>query len=181
VENSGNFRIGWSTRRTRFDFPIGSDVFSFAISDCGSKVIQAFRTPYTEPLQAGDTIGCYLEISDSKKFSTPSIEDPIWSGLYCDPENPPEPEISEFISATFSVNGKVLPVAFARLVLGEYYPAVSLFGRAKLRLNFGPNFLSPPLPPYRPVAELFDPIALLKPPVRPPNFIPRAALAADIA
>ena len=173
VETDGNFRLGWSTRRTRFDFPIGSDIFSLGISDCGSKVIQGFRSSYASALKAGDVVGCYLEISD-KKFPIITTEDPIWAGLYCDPENPPEPEISDSTSAYFSVNGEVLPPAFTRLVVGEFYPAMSIFGRAKLRANFGPEFRFPPNN-FRAISDLFDPVALLKPPTRPQNFIPRGA------
>lgn len=41
-------------------------------------------------------------------------------------------------------NGKSQGVAFENISAGLYYPAVSLFRNATVRLNFGPEFWDPP-------------------------------------
>jgi Set1/Ash2 histone methyltransferase complex subunit ASH2 len=173
----GNFRVGWSSRKTRFDFPIGSDIFSFALSHCGARVVQAYRAPYSPcRIKSGDILGCLIDLANSSYVET--SEHPIWNGLVCDPEHPSE-DIAQIQESeiSFFLNGESLGVAFQRIPVGEYYPAASLFGRAKVRFNFGPTFTHLQPQASRPISDLFDPLALRKPPARPPPFIPRGAAA----
>ncbi|KAJ9063443.1 Set1/Ash2 histone methyltransferase complex subunit ASH2 [Entomophthora muscae] len=44
----------------------------------------------------------------------------------------------------FFVNGQQVGTPFSNLILGKYYPAISLFRNAKVKFNFGPNFACPP-------------------------------------
>ena len=45
---------------------------------------------------------------------------------------------------TFFKNGECLGVAFSDLNKGDYYPSVSSYRNAKVRMNFGPKFRCPP-------------------------------------
>ncbi|KAF4663761.1 Set1/Ash2 histone methyltransferase complex subunit ASH2 [Perkinsus chesapeaki] len=176
-----HIRIGWSTRMTRYDMPLGSDCFSFAMRDIdGSKIVVARRIPYgRRRILPGDTIGCHLYIRDAPKAplrcDDGRPESSLWlTGLLCDPEDPPIPSISEGSSISYSVNGDSLGVAFEDVVEGEYFPAVSLYGGAVVEANFGPAFKCPPPEGARPCSEMFvaDDGA---PPLRPAHYIPRGA------
>jgi Set1/Ash2 histone methyltransferase complex subunit ASH2 len=182
VHADSHIRLGWSTRRTRYDMPIGSDIFSYAIRDLdGAKIVQGCRFDYSKVggFKQGDVIGCLLTLPDEGNSSVViDYEDPTWlPGLLCDPQYPPGPGILQGSQIEWFVNGKRLGVAFIDLVEGAYYPAVSLFMKAKATMNFGPSFKHQPPAGFRAVAELFDPESHLKPPRRPPTFLPRGLLA----
>jgi Set1/Ash2 histone methyltransferase complex subunit ASH2 len=179
VKNS--IRVGWSTRRSRFDFPIGSDIFSYAMrTSDGQKIVQGMRYEYfiregsKFPVKSGDMIGCYLEIPGNSNPSQPDYEDPLWTpGLLCDVEDPPEPDILPGSRIGYSLNGEFLGWAFHDVVAGVYYPAVSLYGN---KTKISANFEAVPgegVTGYQPISGLFDPELHMKPPKRPPNFIPR--------
>ena len=179
--NEGHVRVGWSTRRTRYDMPVGCDIFSYAIrdSDC-AKIVQGCRYDYGNvSVKPGDVIGCLLTLPDSDNQVVVDYEDPTWlPGLLCDPQYPPTPGILEGSSIEWSVNGTSFGDAFVNLVEGAYYPAVSLFMKAKFRVNFGPSFTFP-RSGFRAVAELFEPESHMRPPRRPPTFMPRGLLASQ--
>ena len=68
----------------------------------------------------------------------------------------------------FTVNGRALSPCFFKgdtagcLLVGEYFPAVSLMGGASCSVNFGPSFCYPPpaaVPPYSPCCLLPLPVA----------------------
>ena len=177
----GHVRLGWSTRRSRYDMPIGSDIFSFAIRDeCGEKVVQGCRFRYADvSVKEGDIVGCYLTLPDDGMNNVSiDYEDPTWTpGLLCDPQYPPIPSILPNSEIEWSINGQRFGKAFTNLVEGAYYPAISLFMKAKVDANFGPSFSNQPENGFRAVAELFDPHSHLKPARRPPTFLPRGYLA----
>ncbi|KAF4733370.1 Set1/Ash2 histone methyltransferase complex subunit ASH2, partial [Perkinsus olseni] len=132
-----HIRVGWSTRMTRYDMPIGSDCFSYAMRDIDAcKIVVARRIPYgRRRIFPGDTIGCHLFIRDAPKTALRADdgrpESSLWlPGLLCDPEDPPVPVISEGSAISYSLNGESLGVAFHDVVEGEYFPAVSLYGGA---------------------------------------------------
>jgi Set1/Ash2 histone methyltransferase complex subunit ASH2 len=175
---SGHIRVGWSTRRTRYDVPIGSDCFSYGIrdKDC-ARVVQACRTVYGHDTQikSGDVIGCWIRLPKlpcSPKGMSDQLT--IFPNLLCDPENPPQPEIFFGSSMGFTVNGQDLGVAFTNLVEGEFHPAVSLFGKAKVSFNFGPEFVHTPPADCEACEKLFVRKDLLRPKRRPAHFIPKA-------
>jgi hypothetical protein len=101
-------------------------------------------------------------------------EDPLTflPNLLCDPETVMDPDIVPDSSISFSVNGEMIGTAFHNLVAGEYYPAVSLFGKGRVRFNFGPEFKFPQ-PDFQPACDMYVPKELMKPKRRPLNFIPR--------
>jgi Set1/Ash2 histone methyltransferase complex subunit ASH2 len=171
-------RLGWATRRTRYDMPIGCDIFSYGIRDIdGAKIVQGCLFEYGKSFKAGDVVGCLLSLSDEgNNAAAIDYEDPVWlPGLLCDPQYPPTP--SQLIGSTisWSINGQVLGAAFTDVVDGPYYPAMSLFMKARIKANFGPQFVNQP-EGFKAVCELFDPESHLRPPRRPPTFVPRGLL-----
>jgi Set1/Ash2 histone methyltransferase complex subunit ASH2 len=175
--DTGHVRVGWSTRRTRFDQPIGSDCFSFALrdSDC-AKVCLGRKWDYgSEQLKAGDVVGCFLLLPEHPESPT-RHEDPMTflPNLLCDPETVQDPDIyGPDTEIRFSVNGTSLGTAFKNLVAGEYYPAVSLYGKSRVRFNFGPNFAHLSDSSFQAACGMYVPKELMKPKRRPQNFIPR--------
>jgi Set1/Ash2 histone methyltransferase complex subunit ASH2 len=175
LPEDSHVRIGWSTRRTRFDQPLGSDCFSYAVRDIdAARVTLAKRWSYgNTTLKAGDVVGCSLRLPSSPY--SPKMEDPMTflPNLLCDPETVGDPDLlSDESSISFSVNGKSFGVAFTNCVAGEYYPAVSIFGKAKVKFNFGPHFAFLDQG-ARPACEMYVPKELMRPKRRPANFIPR--------
>lgn len=80
----------------------------------------------------------------------------------------------------FFVNGKQAGAPFSNLILGKHYPAISLFNNAKVKFNFGPDFVYPPPalwtprdPPhpeksgFLPVSQRVAPFSSLVVPVSP--------------
>lgn len=182
LPEDSHVRIGWSTRRTRFDQPLGSDCFSYSMRDLDcARITLAKRWDYSKSekkLKTGDVIGCHVKLSQvpfSPKSHNYFHEDPLTflPNLLCDPETVTDPELlASDSNISFSVNGESLGVAFAGIVAGEYYPGVSIYGKAKVKFNFGPDF-SYPLVNARPACEMYVPKELMRPKRRPANFIPR--------
>ena len=186
--DDSHLRIGWSTRRTRYDTPLGSDCFSYAIrdTDC-ARITLGKRWDTTSGdavtrIRTGDVVGCLLELPSTVQ-SPRTVDDPLtfFPNLLCDPENVVGAEIFEQQSSiTFFINGKIVPNcnphAFVNLVQGEYYPAVSLFGKSKVRFDFDPKETAKKLE-ARTAADMFIPASLMKPKKRPTNFIPRGLTA----
>jgi Set1/Ash2 histone methyltransferase complex subunit ASH2 len=183
--DGGHFRVGWSTRRTRYDVPLGTDCFSYAIrdTDCARITLgHRWDSSISQSLTVGDVVGCLLELPDTVR--TPKqIDDPLtfFPNLLCDPENVTEPEMVSDegqSSIRFFLNGKPLDdgslPSFTNLVKGEYYPAVSLFGKCKIRFDFTKhekNFQA------KPACDMYVPVELIKPRKRPANFIPRGLMS----
>ena len=172
LPEGSHVRIGWSTRRTRFDQPIGSDCFSFAIrdTDC-ARVCLARRWPVSDAreLKAGDVVTCFLSLPSHA--ASPRHDDGLtyFPNLLCDPETAQDPDLAgPDTSISFAVNGRPLAEGFTNLVAGEYYPAVSLFGRAKVRFDFATD-----VDHFRAAKHMYVPKELMRPKRRPPNFIPR--------
>lgn len=178
LPEGSHVRIGWSTRRTRFDQPIGCDCFSYALRDIdSSKISLGRRWEYGKrPLRPGDVVGCYITLS-TFPVSPKQMGDAItfFPNLLCDPENVEEPDLlGPDAQIQWSINGESLGVAFVNLAAGEYYPSVSLFSKAKLRLNFGQSpFSYAPMDEFQPTTAMYVPPELVRPKKRPANFIPR--------
>ena len=118
IDDQAHVRLGWSTRMGELQAPVGYDKHSYAYRDeKGSKVHNSHRIDnYGEPFGPGDIIGCYvsLDIDDSNKNEM-----------------------------RFFKNGKDQGTAFKgkEIPPGVYFPAVSIFKTARVRVNFGPSFI----------------------------------------
>ena len=110
-------RLGWSTRQAPLQAPVGYDKKSFGYRDlCGSRVHDGIRDDlYGEQFGVGDIIGCCIYLDDTQANN----------------------------QIRFFKNGKEQGVAYrgAEIPLGIYYPALSLYSKARVRTNFGPTFI----------------------------------------
>ena len=112
-----HIRLGWSTRQAPLQAPVGYDKKSFGYRDmCGSRVHDGVRDDiYGESFGVGDIIGCCIYLDDTQANN----------------------------QIRFFKNGKDQGVAYkgVEIPLGIYYPAVSLYSKARIRVNFGPSFI----------------------------------------
>ena len=154
------FRVGWSTRRSRLDVPLGSDCFSFAIRSKGGEPValgkrwSEFKTRIVE----GDVIGCELVLPTTSTF------DDDLTGF--DVENPEFPGVYESSFMRFYLNDERIGPELKNLSRGEYFPAVSLYGRQKLRFDFD-------IEKFGAKSALQMHVDQRKPKKRPLTFIPR--------
>ena len=111
-------RIGWSQRQGELQGPVGYDKFSFGYRDIGgSKVHNSVRNDaYGEAYGPGDVVGSYLYV---------------------------DADVPENNQLRFFKNGKDQGIAYrgAEISRGVYFPAVSLYMLADVRVNFGPSFI----------------------------------------
>lgn len=114
-----NVRVGWSTSKGELNGPVGYDKYSYCYRDIqGSKVHDSVRQDeYGEPFGPGDIIGCLITLDDFNPYANNSIK--------------------------FFKNGIDQGIAFKgrEITPGIYFPAVSLFQEAVIRVNFGPTFI----------------------------------------
>jgi len=106
------------SRQGELQAPVGYDNYSFGYRDIGgSKVHKGVRDDkYGEEYGPGDIIGCYLYLDDKDVARN---------------------------QMRFFKNGKDQGLAFSGKDVppGVYFPAVSLYMDAAVRVNFGPRFI----------------------------------------
>ncbi|RYY72402.1 hypothetical protein EON63_20910 [archaeon] len=130
--DDAHVRIGWSTREGELQAPVGYDQHSYAYRDiAGSMVHKSTRIDeYGEAYGVGDVIGCHLIISSDLAQNKMS----------------------------FFKNGRDQGMAYSAddIPFGVYFPALSLYKQAVVRVNFGPSFIIKPdiMMPFLPVSEL---------------------------
>lgn len=169
-EGDGAVRLGWSSRRSPIGVPVGFDDNGFGIRDrSGEFFHNSFLTDYASGFEAGDVIGCCLRLppSLSRKAMARIAEDSVrilnrkhgdWTG----PSPLPICDLGYFEGGMveFYKNGTSLgiPLEFqkanspARIAVYEYFPTISLFKNAQVRVSFGPFDDLPP--GCSPVCEL---------------------------
>ncbi|RKP36393.1 concanavalin A-like lectin/glucanase domain-containing protein [Dimargaris cristalligena] len=166
VNSQGAVRMGWSQISGDLQGPCGLDHYSYSFrSDPPTRFHRSIGHSYGSKFQVGDTLGVliYLPPPTDEQFedllnrrfilgrdrryvsfnytSTRDPHDPMDS----DPASPEEvlPEVPDSAIAYY-LNGRPLGTAFTNLYLGKYYPTVSCYMGAQIRLNFGPDFKYPP-------------------------------------
>lgn len=117
ADQQGNVRVGWSTRLGELQAPAGYDKHSYGYRDLdGSKTHNGNRVNFGASFGPGDVVGCYLYLSmdDSRKNQM-----------------------------RFFKNGVDQGVAFSgsEITQGIYFPAVSIYKTAQVRINFGPSMI----------------------------------------
>jgi hypothetical protein len=118
---NAHVRVGWATAQANLHNPVGFDHCSYSYRDVdGTKFHQAIGRPYGDSFGVGDVVGCHLHLPTSSARTAES-------GVFH-----PGARIS------FFKNGVNQGVAFAPLLRGQYFPAVSLFMGARITVNFGP-------------------------------------------
>lgn len=159
-------RPGWSLRYTRFDAPIGMDMFSVAVRDRdGCLVYGGARYGYfLSPFQAGDVIGCGITLGTNQPEPLqdprlrPELHQYVQAGLLCNPNRPPAIRKNPASGICYMINGQLYPERLlGKLPSGRWHPGVALFNGAAVRLNLGPDFKYPIPPDYRPCSEMTPP------------------------
>ena len=160
---------------------MGYDAAGYAVRSVGGDAVHAaLRRPYGSAAVAGGngdiadgaTVGCYIYLPPgaSRRLERTLDDVVTWrGGLYFvkRPEAPPGEVAGSAVA--FYVDGVGWGPAFAPILEGTYYPAVSLFTPADVvegaavRVNFGPDFKFPPrapppgYPPPRPACDMAGP------------------------
>ena len=115
----GHVRIGWATDSAALNAPVGYDPFGFGYRDIkGSKVNKSTRIDnYGAEFGVGDVIGCHISLNraDSSRNEIRFFKNGIDQGT--------------------AYKGDIIQ--------GVYYPAISLYKYACVRVNFGPFFIYP--------------------------------------
>ena len=170
----GHVRLGWSMRTGDLQAPVGYDKWSYAVRDIGGSKVHCSKREDNwggEEFGPGDVVGCaiYLGIGDgnpnndgegSKDSSNPNGKESNASASnhirFFKNGNP----MGHFVISKGKREGGV---AFT-VPDGVYYPAVSLYMGASVKVNFGPHFIHQPrkLPPglktsLKPVSDLYLP------------------------
>jgi len=152
-------RVGWAAATADIQGPVGYDQWSYAYRDvAGSKLHKSERYDgYGESFGPGDVVGCAIHVPPSDSTigglggffagAQPSTVSGTSSsnGNSNTSQSPPEfAHLPPGAHIRFYKNGVDQGVAFEGVPERTYYPAVSLYGPAKVRVNFGPVWLVPP-------------------------------------
>jgi hypothetical protein len=154
---NAHVRIGWSTRQGELQAPVGFDKHSFAYRDidgeCSSVMVNALSSNSDMFAHPGRLIGS--RVHDSVRIDNYGAAygegDIIGCSIRLDEFDPNNNEIRYF------VNGKDQGVAFKGLEIPRamFFPAISLYMKAHVRVNFGPSFVvKPNISGYLPVSEV---------------------------
>lgn len=157
---SPHWRLGYSTEKGDKECPVGYDIYSYSWRDDGTLFHQA--RPYTWYLKKkgvehvdsmcqgygpGDILGFLIHVTEDYVPEEPRIQ-PV------EPKTEPL-EVMRGSSITLFKNGVAQPTRFQNLYKGQYYPAVSLYYHATVKVNFGPSFVYPPSStPFEPTCKL---------------------------
>ncbi|KAG2379331.1 hypothetical protein C9374_007470 [Naegleria lovaniensis] len=136
-----HYRVGWCLKGAFDKGPCGFDKLSYGYGSKDGKVYYKSKgIPYGEPFgEAGDVIGCYIEIP---KVETPPIKY-IESAFFGDDGQQykqftatldEKPVIGSKI--VFFKNGKYQGIAFSDIMFGAYFPAISLYMNACVTVRF---------------------------------------------
>jgi Set1/Ash2 histone methyltransferase complex subunit ASH2 len=158
----GHVRLGFSMRTGDVQAPVGYDKWSFGIRDIGgAKVHCSKREDHWggEDFGPGDIVGCAIYLQDSKKDdSSTSTKHPNHIRFFKNGVS-----MGQFVINKGKREGGV---AFA-IPDGVYYPAISLYMGASVKVNMGPHFIYQPkkLPAgikIQPVSNLCPPPKLVE-------------------
>lgn len=168
----GHVRLGFSNRTGDLQAPVGYDKWSYAIRDIqGSKIHCSKREDHWggETFGPGDVVGCAISLVSPKEGA--STDSPVPDDADAD-ESTNGSGSTTLNQIRFFKNGLPMGqiiiskgkreggVAF-HVPEGVYYPAVSLYMGAAVKVNPGPHFYCPPrkLPSglrLKPVSDLCE-------------------------
>jgi Set1/Ash2 histone methyltransferase complex subunit ASH2 len=167
-------RLGWSLRSGDLQAPVGYDRFSFAVRDIGGSKIHSSKREDNwggEDFGPGDVVGCAISLVPG---GTGGVDDSS-AGLNANSGTGTSGSSSQQNQIRFFKNGYPMGefviskgrreggTAFV-VPDGMYYPAISLYMGASVKVNFGPNFICPPR--KLPTGLKFQPISTVcKPPI----------------
>ncbi|SOV13810.1 SPRY domain, putative [Plasmodium sp. gorilla clade G2] len=159
-------RVGFACRYMRYDYPIGTDKYSYCVNSKNGKIFNnSISYDCMEPFNVGDIIGCYLNLKNKNSYNfDPRLDKKLYehlqNGILCDPKNPPLLKKNEGSTIFFSLNGQIKKTSFMDIYEGFYHPSVSLYMGASAKINLGPNFTYNHLQDYVPCVYMEPPIVL---------------------
>ncbi|OQV21068.1 Set1/Ash2 histone methyltransferase complex subunit ASH2 [Hypsibius exemplaris] len=149
-------RAGWGTVYAVLQAPLGYDKFGYSYrSRKGTVFHDSKGKHYAEGYGVGDVIGCYIDLPpdtmthalpDTKKFE-PLVK--FKNHLYFEVKDDLPKELQSLTPQRnsrimFFKNGKSLGDAFTNIYAGQYFPCISLYKNATVKVNYGPRFDFPP-------------------------------------
>mmetsp|Transcript_16931 Transcript_16931/g.22384 ORF Transcript_16931/g.22384 Transcript_16931/m.22384 type:complete len:303 (+) Transcript_16931:76-984(+) len=142
-------RLGWAQQQAPLQAPVGYDKWSFGYRDiAGSKVHQSLRHDnygeeygYSEEIEHGDIVGFLIYLPPRPKAEADELSPSANESSDSTNTVPNMPSTSHI---RFYKNGIDQGIAYENIPEGTYYPAVSLYSGAKVRANFGPQFIYKP-------------------------------------
>ncbi|ETW49687.1 hypothetical protein PFMALIP_02220 [Plasmodium falciparum MaliPS096_E11] len=159
-------RVGFACRYMRYDYPIGTDKYSYCVNSKNGKIFNnSISYDCMEPFNVGDVIGCYLNLKNKNSYNfDPRLDKKLYehlqNGILCDPKNPPLLKKNEGSTIFFSLNGQIKKTSFMDIYEGFYHPSVSLYMGASAKINLGPNFTYNHLQDYVPCVYMEPPTVL---------------------
>uniref|UniRef100_H2YKJ0 B30.2/SPRY domain-containing protein n=1 Tax=Ciona savignyi TaxID=51511 RepID=H2YKJ0_CIOSA len=161
-------RLGWSQKLGNLQAPLGYDKFSYSWrSRKGTRFHQSKGKHYSDGYNKGDILGFYFYLPPSKSSKT--LEDTckdnalikFKSFFYFEEkdevdltEKSLKPAKGAFME--FFKNGKSQGIAWKdEIFSGTYYPCLSIYKAATVKVNFGPKFkfYPPRTLPYKPMSD----------------------------
>lgn len=152
----GAVRLGFSTRCSVIEGPVGFDCYGYGVRDrSGAFVHRSQLIEYGPSFGPGDVIGCRIHLPDTVDDVTKaeiSRMELAWLKyrFQCFMQGRPPRGSSERFPESFVEfykNGVLMGPVMPRglpcgngLLIGTYYPSVSVFKAGKARVNFGPHF-----------------------------------------
>lgn len=161
----GHVRLGWSMRTGDLQAPVGYDKWSFGVRDIGGSKIHCSKRDDNwggEGFGPGDVIGCAISLPPKDEDGNPTGTNTIKffkNGI-------PMGEI--VVSKGKKEGGEAFHPPD-----GVYYPAISTYMGAAVKINPGPHFIYPPR--KQKAGYKLQPVSdLCKPPVQVEEAISKA-------
>ena len=141
----GSVRVGWSQALAEIQAPVGYDEYGYGISNKQSKIFHCSRGYLVDlNLNELNRIGCLLKVSADLEIEPCSeIKEKV------EKKYPPlnflttynvKQEILKSGEIQFFVEGKEIPGAkFENIFRAKYFPTVSIFGDAQVKVIFKEN------------------------------------------
>lgn len=162
-------RIGWSQKLGNLQAPLGYDKFGYSWrSKKGTRFHQSKGKHYSDGYTVGDKLGFYIHYPKGEQkchLAEDTCKDSALikfkTFFYFEEKDDVEAAEKQLTPAAgsyleFFKNGVSQGKVYQdELFHGEYYPCVSIYKNATVRLNFGPDFECPPPADvkYQPVSD----------------------------
>ena len=145
----GSVRVGWGQALAELQAPIGYDEFGYGFSNQHNKIFHCSRGYPVENTSHNNneniqTVGCLLDISDLDILEDTTLDEEIKRQI--ETKYPPlnflttynvKQKILKRGTVRFFADGKeILAARFDNIYRAKYFPTVSIYGDAVVKVNF---------------------------------------------